>query len=205
MTKIFILLLTLIGIIACQKKPTGKLPFIGESKVVNGDTILYQIPDFTFINQDGQVVNNESYSNKIYVADFFFISCPSICPKVRQQMLRIHDKYLNDDRIELISHTLDPKRDTVEALAKYADKLEVKSSKWDFVTGEKDSIYGLNEKYFVVAYEDDEAPGGIDHSGKMILVDHNRHVRGFAEGTDPESVTKFLKTIDVLLEEYPID
>lgn len=205
MMKILIASIILCSAIACQEKPTGKLPYIGGSDVVNGDTMHYQIPDFTFINQDGQVVNNESYRNKIYVADFFFIGCPSICPKVRQQMLRIHDKYLNDDRLELISHTLDPKRDTVEALAKYADKLEVKSSKWDFVTGEKDSIYGLNEKYFIVAYEDDEAPGGIDHSGKIILVDQNRHVRGFAEGTDPESVTKFLKTIDVLLEEYPID
>ncbi len=199
------LILLVLSLISCQEKPLGPLPYIGGTEVIQGDTIHYQIPDFSFVNQDSQVINNASYNDKLYVADFFFISCPSICPKVKQQMLRIHDKYQNDNRVKLLSHTLDPKRDTVAALAQYADKLGVKSTKWDFVTGEKDSIYGLNEDYFIVAYEDDEAPGGIDHSGKIILVDQNRHVRGFAEGTDPESVTEFLKTIDVLLEEYPID
>jgi len=205
MKELSFLLLLIVCALSCQEKHMGPLPYIGGSEIINGDTIHFKIPDFSFVNQDSQVINNDSFQDKIYVADFFFISCPSICPKVKQQMLRIHDKYLDDKRVKLVSHTLDPKRDTVEALAEYASKIGVESTKWHFLTGEKDDIYGLNEQYFVVAYEDDDAPGGINHSGKIILVDQNRHVRGFAEGTDPESVTEFLETIDVLLEEVSID
>jgi len=180
---------------------SSSLPYLGFTEVVDGDTIYHTIPDFNFVNQDKQVITNQTFKDQIYIADFFFIHCPAICPKVRQQMLRLKNRYQEDDRVMLISFSLDPKRDTVEALRKYAEKIEVSSSKWHFLTGDKHDIYEMAEEHFVPAFEDPDAPGGFDHSGKLILVDQKRHVRGFAEGTDPESVTAFFKTVDQLLAE----
>jgi len=116
--------------------------------------------------------------------------------------LRIYDKYEDEDLLKLVSHTLDPKRDDVQVLNTYAKNLGVKSDKWLFLTGDKDQIYDLNDDYFIAVVEDDRAPGGIDHSGKIVLVDKEGHVRAFAEGTDPEDVTDFFQDIDRLIKEY---
>ncbi len=195
-------ILCVIGLYSCTQKESGPLPYIGHHEVVNGDTIFHKIPSFDLINQDSQAVNNKSLSNNIYVSDFFFTSCPSICPKVKKQMLRIYDRYEKQDLLKLVSHTLDPKRDDVEVLHTYAKNLGVENEKWLFLTGDKDQIYDLNDDYFVAVIEDERAPGGIDHSGKIVLVDKNGHVRAFAEGTDPEDVTDFFQDIDRLIEEY---
>jgi protein SCO1/2 len=186
---------------ACQQQPEFKLPYLGEIDVVDGDTIRHQIRDFAFVNQDSQLVDNSTFENKIYVVDFFFISCPTICPKVTKQMLRIHDAFTGDDRILLLAHTVDPKRDTVAALKRYADNLGVSSEKWHFVTGHQDSIYSIADDYFSIAFESEDAPGGFDHSGRIILVDQNRHVRSFCDGTDPGSVDRFISDIGKLLKE----
>lgn len=197
--------LCIVSIYFSCKSDRGPLPYLGFTEFIDGDTIHHKIPDFHFFNQDGQAITNKSFNDQVYIADFFFIHCPAICPKVRQQMLRIYERYDDDQRVKLVSHTLDPERDTIEALHKYAEKIEVNSAKWHFLTGEKDDIYDMADQYFVPAFEDPDAPGGFDHSGKIILVDTDRHVRGFAEGTDPESVTKFFATIDQLLVEQYAD
>ena len=181
--------------------PKAPLPFYGHHDTSNGDTIYYHIPDFSFINQDSQQITNASLQDKIYVVDFFFTSCPTICPKVKKQMLRIHDRYKDDRRVLLVSHTIDTKRDSVPKLKKYAGQLEVSSDKWHFVTGDHDHIYEMADAYFIVAQEDEGAPGGFDHSGRIILVDGKGHVRGNANGVDAESVTQFFDTIDQLLDE----
>lgn len=183
------------------KQDNADLPYIGFHEYEGNDTLYHKIPEFSFMNQDSVIINNDSFNDLIYVADFFFVHCPSICPKVTQQMLRIHDKFKNDPRIELISYTLDPKRDTIPSLASYADKIGVKSDKWHFLRAEQDVVMELADEYYVPAFVDPEAPGGFDHSGKLMLIDRNRHIRGFAEGTDPESVTKFFGTIEQLLDE----
>lgn len=186
-------------------KPTieeeGPLPILGQKRVVNGDTIYHQIPDFSFINQDSQVVDNETFAGKVYVADFFFVSCPTICPTVTKQMLRIHDQFEDEPRLKLLAHSIDPKRDTVGRLANYARNLGVTSDKWHFVTGNKDDIYAIADDYFSIAIESPDAPGGFDHSGRLILIDENRYVRSFCDGTDPEDVDQFMKDIEKLLQE----
>lgn len=190
-------------IIACDSKTNEQaLPIIGRVEIVDGDTIHHTIPDFEFVNQDSQLVQNEDLREYIYISDFFFTSCPSICPIVKKQMLRIYDKYESNSMIKLVSHTIDPKRDTAEKLKRYASDLGVDTEKWIFLTGDKEALLDIADEYFVAAYEDPEAPGGFDHSGKIILVDTKRHVRSFAEGTDPEDVDRFLKDIDKLLKEY---
>ncbi len=179
-----------------------KLPILGNRDITaNGDTIYHTIPDFSFVDQDSNVITNKTLEGKIYVSDFFFIHCPSICPKVKAQMMKIYDKFQDNDNLVILSHSIDTKNDTIPALKAYANKLEIKTDKWHLVTGEKDLIFSIADEYFVTALVNDDAPGGFDHSGRIILVDENRHVRAFAEGTDPKSVDHFLKDIEQLLNE----
>ena len=117
-------------------------------------------------------------------------------------MRRIYDRYEDDERLALLSHTIDPKRDTVGRLKKYEIGLDVKAPKWQFVTGEKEVIYDIAQDYMSIAKEDENAPGGFDHSGKLILTDTDGHVRAFCEGTDPEDVTQFIVDVKKLLKSY---
>ena len=195
-----ILLFFLLGIVLFSCQP-AELPILGHKEVVDGETIYHEIPDFSFINQDGQPVNNESFKGKAYVVDFFFISCPTICPKVKKQMLRVYEAFEEEDELALLSHTIDVKHDSIPRLKNYARNLGVAPPKWHFVTGNEDEIYEIADDYFSIAVKDPSAPGGFDHSGRLILVDENRHVRSFCDGTDPESVDQFIKDIEVLLSE----
>jgi protein SCO1 len=151
------------------------------------------------VDQDSQVVNNATFAGKVYVADFFFIHCPTICPKVKAQMKRLYDRFQADDRILLLSHSIDAKHDTVGALRNYAKKLSIDSKRWHLVTGNQDSLFGIADNYFSVATVNPDAPGGFDHSGRLILVDKNKHVRSFCDGTDPKQVDRFMEDIDLLL------
>jgi protein SCO1 len=186
---------------SCTTSPT-KLPKLGNTIVENGREVSPKIRKFDYLNQDSIHITNDSLKNNIYITDFFFTSCPSICPKVMKQMLTLHDEFKNEELIKLVSFTLDPKRDTVGKLADYATKIGVKSNKWLFLTGDKDFTLELANDYFVSALEDASAPGGFDHSGKIVLVDKEGHVRAFCEGTDPESIPKFKEEIKLLLKEY---
>ncbi|MFD2515097.1 SCO family protein [Pontibacter locisalis] len=185
------------------------LPVLGEREVVerevNGqivaDTLYPQIPDFAFINQDSQEVTNQTFEGKVYVADFFFTSCPTICPKMKTQMLRVYDKFKDNQNVALLSHTIDPLHDSVAVLKDYASRLNVKTDKWHFVTGEKDSIYAIAQKYLVTAMEDNQEAGGFLHSGAFVLVDEDRHIRGVYDGTAPAEVDRLLNDIPVLLKE----
>lgn len=202
MKRFLLLLLPLLGLAAasCQH-PEGKLPILGEIDIVDGDTLYHKVPDFSFVNQDSQEVTNATFADKIYVADFFFTSCPTICPKVKRQMLRLYERYENEDRLVLLSHSIDVRRDTVGRLREYAAGLGVSAPRWHLVTGDRAAIYDIADDYFSVAIEDATAPGGFDHSGRLILVDTKRHVRAFCDGTDPKSVDQFMKDIDRLLKE----
>ena len=197
---------------ACKEIESNfELPILGRNKIiskkVNGiltkDTIPHRIADFAFVNQDGDVVTNSSFKNKIYVADFFFINCPSICPEMSKQMYRIYEKFLENDQVSLLSHTIDPEYDTVAALANYARLLGVNSKKWQFVTGDKEQIYDIGEtSYMVVANEDENAPGGFIHSGAFLLIDKERQVRGVYDGTVTSQVDLLIKDINKLLMSY---
>ncbi len=203
MKYLFVLLTALAIFQGCQNAVSSdELPMLGTPEVgPNGEEVPHTIPDFSFMDQDSQVVNNETFAGKAYVADFFFIACPTICPKTSKQMLRIHDKFKDEPRLELLGHTLAPKYDTVGALNRYAYNLGVSADKWHFVTGEQAAIYKMAPEYMSIALNDDEAPGGINHSGYLILVDKNRHIRSFCNGTEPEDVDRFMKDIEKLLNE----
>jgi protein SCO1 len=201
----FLIFALITGLIIFIAKPfadtNAPLPILGEIDIVNGDTIYPQVRDFAFTNQDSQEVNNATFANKAYIVDFFFISCPTICPKVKKQMLRLYGRYAAEDRLRFLSHSIDTKHDTIPRLKKFADNLGIKTERWHLVTGDRYELYSIADDYFSVAKEDPDAPGGFDHSGRLILVDPKRHVRAFCDGTDPKSVDEFMKSIDKLLLE----
>jgi protein SCO1 len=192
-------------LIACgDKAPSNEpLPIVGNRLGVTekGDTIFPTIPNFAFVDQNGDTVRNADFENKIYVVDFFFTHCPTICPKVTAQMLRVYERFKDSSEVRLLAHSIDPKRDSVGRLHDYADKLGAKAPKWRFVTGERDSIYSIADDYFSIAKEDPKSPGGFDHSGRLILVDKKRRVRSFCDGTDAEDVSRFMDDIERLLKE----
>ena len=183
----------------------GKLPVLGNKDIIDGKPVYHRISDFEFIDQDSNVVSNQTFKDKIYVVDVFFTSCPTICPKVKKQMLRIYDKYQHDDRVRLISHSIDTRRDSVPRLKDYANKLEIDSKKWHLVTGDKEKIYDMADEYFLVALEDPSVEGGYDHSGTIILVDQNRLVRAHANGLIPEEVDRFMNDMDRLLLDNSVE
>ena len=190
-----------ISIISCDNS-SRKLPIMGERDFVNGDSVYHTIPDFSFTNQDNQTITNKIYEGKIYVADFFFTTCPTICPVMKKQMLRVYEKYKENPKVGILSHTIDPRHDSVKVLKEYASQLGISGKMWNFVTGEKAKIYEIGEKsYYVTAGEDSTAAGGIIHSGAFILVDTKRRVRGIYDGTKETDVTKLMKDMEVLLNE----
>lgn len=205
---VFAYFTSLIFLLACQQE--RKLPILGEkkttSKIIDGkeviDTIYFQVPDFKFINQDSQWITQENFKNKIYVVDFFFTSCPTICPIMKTQMLRLHEHFKNNPEVKILSHTIDPYHDSVAVLKDYASRLEVDTKQWNFVTGIKDEIYQIAEKgYFVAAKEDANEAGGFIHSGAFVLIDKNRRIRGYYDGTKAEKVDLLIKDVELLLKE----
>ena len=187
-----------------------KLPILGRREVVekdvNGktveDTVYHTIADFKFVDQDSSVITPETFKNKVYVADFFFTSCPTICPVMQTQMVRVYEKFKDNNQILFLSHTIDPDYDTVALLKDYADRLGAESDKWHFVTGNKEDIYDIGQgSYMVTAMEDGNEPGGFLHSGAFILVDKKRRVRGVYDGTKEEEVNKLIHDIPLLLSE----
>ncbi|MEM8523960.1 MAG: SCO family protein [Bacteroidota bacterium] len=192
----------LILLLSCSDR-RDRLPFLGARTLVDGIEKPYQIPNFSFINQDSIIINNATFSDQIYVVDFFFTSCPTICPKMTQEMKRLHEHFLDYPEVAFISHTIDVRRDTVGRLKKYAENIGITNTeKWHFVTGDKEDIYEIADKYFNIVIEDSDAPEGFDHSGRFILVDKERHVRAFAEGTNPEEVDRLRADMEKLLKEY---
>lgn len=193
------------------QKTAKTLPKLGPIEVVRDtvdgqvrilDTLWFTIPPFEFVNQDSQTVTNATFDNKVYVADFFFTSCPSICPKMKEQMLRIYERFADNDTVMLLSHSIDPKHDTVEVLQAYAAKLGISSDKWHLVTGEKAHIYQMAEKYFIAAEEDPSVPGGFAHSGGFLMVDREGHIRGHYDGTKPQQVDNLMDDLQMLLDGY---
>ncbi len=199
--KFILLALTVILLIGCKEKsPT--LPILGEPTILGNDTIYPTIANFRFVNQDSNIVTNQTFENKLYIADFIFLSCPTICPKMTKELYNAYQQFENESRVLFISHTIDPEHDTIPALKAYAKNLGVNSNKWHFVTGNQESILNLSElSYFSAAYPDSTSPGGFTHSGGLLLVDKNRHIRGVYNSMNPEETKRLVKDVKILLNE----
>jgi protein SCO1/2 len=196
-------LLLLIFAACSPSRPEEKLPILGERIVEGSDTLYHKIADFQFVDQDSNIVTQETFKDKIYVADFFFTSCRTICPIMKTQMLRVYDSIKSDPEVLLLSHTIDPEYDTVGLLHDYANRLGVSSDKWHFVTGNQDDIFKIAQtSYFATAMADDSEPDGFIHSGAFLLIDKDRRIRGKYDGTKDEDVNRLLRDIARLKKEY---
>lgn len=193
----------LFNLSCANRKKEDKLPIFGEREVVGNDTIYHTIANFQFVDQDSAIVTNDTFKGKIYVTDFFFTSCRTICPVMKTQMLRVYENIEHDPDVLLLSHTIDPDYDTVALLHDYADRLGVKSSKWHFVTGTQDDIFNIAQtSYFATALADDTEPDGLIHSGAFLLIDKERRIRGKYDGTIEDEVNRLMKDIKKLENEY---
>jgi protein SCO1 len=204
-----LVLCTLLALYGCVQNE--KLPIMGEKTVVEktvagktlSDTLDHSIAAFALLNQDSTEVTEQYYKGKyIYITDFFFTSCPTICPKMKTQMLRLYKHFENNEDVKFLSHSIDPRHDTPTVLKKYSEKLGINTQKWQFVTGQKEKIYELAAKsYITSALEDAKAEGGFMHSGAFVLVDKNLHIRAIYDGTIPSEADKMIVAIEQLLNE----
>lgn len=166
------------------------------------DTLYHRIPSFEFTNQNAETFNSSQLDGNIYVANFFFATCPTICPKMSTNMLQVQDRFKDRDDLKLISFTVNPEHDTPEVLKEYSKKVHANDKKWNFLTASKDSIYDVAfNGFFVSAQKDSIAPGGFLHSSNLILVDWNGRIRGYFDGTSVSETNDLFDAIDILLVE----
>ncbi|TDP04247.1 SCO family protein [Flavobacterium sp. 245] len=191
-------------------KPQKTLPIYNPSDVnpeLVDSTIQYKskyhtIADFSFVNQNGDTITQKNYEGKIYVADFFFTTCGSICPKMSTNLVDVQKAVLNNPKVMLLSHTVFPEVDSVSVLKAYAIKYGVVDSKWNLVTGEKKEIYTMARKsYLAVKLGRPDQLYDMVHTENFVLVDQKRRVRGFYDGTNKEEIKRLLEDIDFLCKE----
>ncbi|HET6228092.1 MAG TPA: SCO family protein [Bacteroidia bacterium] len=183
-----------------------RLNYIGEKQLAeNGkDTIFHSIPPFEFINQDGKKITDKDYEGKIYVADYFFTTCQSICPKMATELLRVQEAFAyTKGLVQILSHTVNPENDSVPVLRAYSDMVHADNSMWNFVTGDKKQLYDIARNgYLVNAMQGDGGKDDFIHSELFVLVDKEKHIRGIYDGTDIKAVNSLLEDVKVLMAEY---
>ncbi|HJY11989.1 MAG TPA: SCO family protein, partial [Flavobacterium sp.] len=191
-------------------RPQKTLPIYNPSDVnpeLVDSTIQYKskyhtIADFSFVNQNGDTITQKNYEGKIYVADFFFTTCGSICPKMSTNLSEVQKAVLNNPKVLLLSHTVFPEVDSVSVLKAYAVKYGVVDSKWNLVTGDKKEIYKMARKsYLAVKLGRPDQLYDMVHTENFVLVDQKRRVRGFYDGTNKEEIKRLLEDIDFLSQE----
>ncbi|CAM4064114.1 SCO family protein [Gillisia hiemivivida] len=206
-----ILSIIIISSIYTLLKPEKKLP-VFQPDMVNSELVdttvqfvrkYHKIADFNLQNQNGETITQDTYKDKIYVADFFFTTCLTICPIMTGHMLDIQERLKDDPDVLLLSHTVIPVADSVPQLKKYALEKGVNDAKWNLVTGDKKQIYELARKSYLATKSDgDGGPYDMIHTENFILVDKEKRIRGFYDGTNAEAIDDLLDDIEILKAEY---
>lgn len=178
-------------------------PRVYESKNGKTDTVYHTVQDFSFTNQDGRTVTQKDLDGSVYVTDFFFTTCHTICPVMSTQMERIYTKFKGNPEVKFLSHTVDPEIDTLEQLRSYALKHNADSKQWVFVTGDKKQLYDIARTgYFLDAQQGDGGPDDFIHTQNFALIDKDKRIRGYYNGIDSTEVDQLMEDIDLLLKEY---
>lgn len=185
-------------------KPIRTLPFYGNKDVVKGkDTLYHKVGDFKFYDQTGKEITQKNLEGKIYVTDFFFTTCKSICPVMTTQMQRVYERYKNNKDVKILSHTVDPETDSIPVMATYAKIHKAEGDKWHFLTGKKEELYKIARTgYLLDAEEGDGGPDDFIHTPNFALIDKEKHIRGYYDGTDSNEVSRLLVDIEILLASY---
>jgi protein SCO1 len=182
-----------------ESKPLYRLQYFGPDSAT---ARTHQIKAFSFQNQDGKTISLNDFKGKLFVVDFFFTTCHSICPIMSTELERVDSVYRNNNEVAILSHTVDPEMDSVSILKQYAI-LHNASPKWQFVTGKKTALYQQALKSYLIATPE-EVTGAEDdfvHSQNLVLVDDELHIRGFYDGTNKQEVDKLISDINILLDE----
>lgn len=206
---VIVILMVMAFVVACNHPKS--LPIYGQREAVMStdkdgnqkmDTVYQTIPAFEFLNQDSVLINQNAFKDKVYIADFFFTSCSTICPTMHRNLKTVYDEYFTNSEVLFLSHTIDFKYDKPSVLNHYAKKLGLDTKKWQFVYGSKDQIYKLaTESYLVVVEEDNKAKDGYVHQGWLVLIDKQKRIRGAYDGTKTEQVEQLKKDVAILLTE----
>ena len=191
-------------------KPVKVLPIYQPAevneKLVDSSIIhvakYHKISDFKLTNQNGKEITQANYKDKIYVADFFFTTCQDICPVMTKNMYQLQEELKNDNEILLLSHTVIPEVDTVEQLKEYAIENKVDDSKWNLVTGDKKQIYELARKSYLAVEDSNFNEFDMIHTENFMLIDKEKQIRGFYDGTNSEEINRLLKDIEILKQSY---
>jgi protein SCO1/2 len=182
---------------------------------VNGETQNRRVPDFRLVNQNGDTISQKDLEGKIYLADFFFTKCPTICPIMTANLMKLQNRFAQFDEFMIVSFSVDPVRDTPSVLKEYAEVRDISSSNWYFLTGPKDSIYTVAYHYLAAAQEDSLASGGFLHTENFVLVDKDGNLRSrldkegnvmaVYDGTNARHVKNLKKDIETLIAEYKLE
>jgi protein SCO1/2 len=186
------------------RHPVHTLPYFGEKVPgTHGDTTYHSVSDFSLTDQQGRTITQNNLKGKIYVAAYFFANCKTICPKMSSQLERVQYKFRNEPTFMILSHTVDPVRDTVAAMARYASMHGADPAKWLFLTGDKKQLYDLaRHSYISVASVGNGGPDDFVHTDQFALVDKEKHLRGFYDGTDSLEVNRLITDVEQLLLSY---
>lgn len=207
---LFIFSVIIVYCIFTLLSPEERLP-IYQPDMVNAEMVdssiryirkYHTVKDFELLNQNGDTITQEDYKDKIYVADFFFTTCLTICPVMTDHMLKIQEKIKDDPEVLLLSHTVFPKTDSVPVLKEYAEEKGIIDEKWNLVTGDKKQIYDLARKSYLASKTNgDGGPYDMIHTENFVLVDKEKRIRGFYDGTDSEAIKDLMHDIKVLKDE----
>ncbi len=174
------------------------LPVIGEEQA-------HHVASFSFVNQDGKTITNDDVKGKICVVEYFFTTCKGICPKMNENMQQVYKAYLGNDRVVILSHTVDPIRDSVKAMKEYSLRFGADAKKWMFLTGDKKQLYDMARYSYLISAQDDTVGVSVDqdfiHDKQYSLVDGYGRIRGFYDGLDQKSIDKLISDINLLLKE----
>ncbi len=174
-------------------------------KTINekGESVDHTVSPFSFVNQLGDTITENDVKDKIYIANFFFASCPTVCPKMLTQVMRVQDEFRGNPHFLILSHTVDPRHDSVAVLRNYSRVYDADSSMWYFLTGDKKKLYlAARNSYLTDNLEGDGGPTDFIHSQYIVLVDPDRHIRGFYEGTDPDDIDRLIRDIHRLMKDF---
>jgi protein SCO1/2 len=200
-------LISLLFILSCNEKqqqlPYYNTPDFTPKWEMADEKTFHKIRPFTLLNQENKTFTEKDIEGKICVADFFFTTCPGICPKMTNSMADIQKEFIYDDEVLLLSHSVNPEKDNVAVLKEYAKNKKINFIRWKLLTGDKNEIYDLGRKYYFVE-EDEGIRKGNDiflHTENFILIDKQRHIRGIYNGLDPNSINNLIKDVKILKEE----
>ena len=201
--------ISLIIILTSCDSEKSVLPILGqhdyETRTEAGktisDTVHYTVPDFSFLGHRSVEINNNTIAGKVTIADFFFTTCPTICPVMSRNMKKISQEFLGKKNLTMLSFSIDAIHDSIPVLNKYASKLNVENENWHFMVCEKKKTFELAKGFMISAAEDKNAPGGLIHSGAFILLDGQQRIRAYYDGTKEEDVDKAIADIKTLLDE----